>query len=187
MSDSIRLWTGQQPIAWEALNRDGVYHVKWKYVSQKYGDTAWSFRIAYAFLAQAAQARGLCPPGSQSAIWLYGDPAWICQDETTRLLCLDIPAKRVLTFDLRLWTRILNLEYLGTDPEDEAHFQQELEHLGLYSTLPTFQTPFYPVQKRQIQASWSRLLQADGIPAAYLQAAVWELRQEWLVAIEPPY
>lgn len=182
MAETLRLWTAQRPLVLDTLRTQGRCLVKWDYVSQKYGESAWSFRAAYAFLAQAAQARGLCPPGAESAIWLYADPRWICQDPSCPILCLDIPAERVLTFDLRLWDRVLNLEYLEADARDRARFEQELRQLGLTDTLPLFKTPFYPLQKRKVQQSWNRLLSGPAAPAAYLQAAVWELRLEWLVS-----
>lgn len=181
MTDSVRLWTGQQQQVVDALERTGVYHVKWEYISQKYQDSAWSFQAAYAFLSQAAQDRGIHPPGADSAIWLYRDPQWIDLNPGCSLLCFEIPADRLLTFDLRLWNRVLNLEYLGETAQDELDFKRELERLSLTSTLPLFQTSFYPIQKRQVQRSWNRIFHTPVEQEVYLQAAVWELRWEWLV------
>lgn len=180
MTDSIRLWTGQRQIVLDTLKNAGTYHVRWEYIAQKYQESAWSFQAAYAFLSQAAQSRGICPAGADSAIWLYRDPQWIHQDASCSLLCFEIPRDRILTFDLRLWNRVLNLEYLGESIQDELDFKHELERLSLPSTLPLFQTPFYPLQKRQVQHSWNRIFRARVEPEIYLQAAVWELRLEWL-------
>lgn len=185
MTDTLRLWSGQRQIVLDTLEKEGRYVVKWDYISQKYQDTAWSFQAAYSFLAMEAQARGLCPEGAQSAIWLYRDPRWICQDRSCHMLCLEVPVDRLLIFDLRLWNRVLNLEYLGKDQQDQAFFQQELERLGLRDTTPLFQTPFYPVQKRKVQRSWQTLLTQPVAQESYLQAAVWELRPEWLCLNEP--
>ena len=178
--DTLRLWTGQRQIVVDTLKRDGYCYVKWDYISRKYEESAWIFQIAYAFLAQLAEDRGIRPQGADSAFWLYHDPQWICQGEDCSLLRLDVPAERIITFDLRLWQRILNLEYIGENREDEISFQQELAQLGLKNTLPVFKTAFYPLQKRKVQQSWNRLLSLDDCPDKYLQAAVWELRLEWL-------
>ncbi len=183
MADTLRLWTSQHPRVLDTLQNTGVYHVKWDYVTQKYQESAWSFHSAYTFLARAALDRGICPPGAESAIWLYRDPRWICLDQSCPLLCFDIPAERVLTFDLRLWNRVLNLAYLGEDLQDELRFQKELERLGLSSTLPLFQTSFFPLQKRKVQQSWNRIFTTRTDDELYLQAAVWELRREWMVSI----
>lgn len=181
MTDTTRLWTGQHQRVLDTLQNTGVYHVKWDYITQKYQESAWSFRTAYGFLAQFAQKQGICPAGAESAIWLYRDPRWICVDSNCPLLCFDVPSDRVLTFDLRLWNRVLNLEYIGENTQDEECFRKELKQLGLTSTLPLFQNAFFPIQKRKVQQSWNRIFSNGTNAGLYLQAAVWELRLEWMV------
>jgi hypothetical protein len=176
----LLLYTAQAPVVTEALERDGVSRVRKAYVDQKYGETAWVFQTAYAFFRREMALRIPPPPGAESPVWLYADSRWCFMGPESRLLCFRVPKEQALVFDRRLWNRILNLEYLGRDEADEARFQKELAGIGLNGTQPVFSTAFYPLQKRKIQDSWKRLFAPAEIPEVYRQAAVWELRREWL-------
>ena len=40
------------------------------------------------------------------------------------------------------------------------------------------------MQKRRVRDSWKKLFSsAEGCPEEYLQAAVWELKKEWLLEV----
>lgn len=179
-SRTVTLWTAQRKIVLDTLEREGVYLVKRSYVEEKYQETAWIFQEAYSFFRENAPALLPRPAGAESPVWLYQDPQWAGMSTDTLLLRMEIPVEQALFFDLRLWNRILNLEYLGESPQEEAAFAGELERLGLRNTIPLFQTPFYLVQKRRVRQSWRRLFSADLPQETYRQAAVWTLRREWL-------
>ncbi len=182
----LLLYTAQAPVVMEALGRDGVSRVRQAYVDKKYGDTAWVFRTAYAFFSREMALRIPPPPGAESPVWLYPDSRWCFMGPDSILMSFRVPEEQVLFFDQRLWNRILNLEYLGKDEAEETRFQRELRSIGLESTHKVFSTAFYPLQKRKIQDSWKRLFTASDCPEAYRQAAVWELRKEWLVEARGP-
>ena len=100
------------------------------------------------------------------------------------LMTFRIPRQQVLFFDQRVWNRILNLDYLGNDEKDEERFAKELKSIGLSNTHKLFSTSFYPMQKRRVRDSWKKLFSsAEGCPEEYLQAAVWELKKEWLLEV----
>lgn len=180
----IKLWTAQRDIVLETLETEGVYYVKNVYIDMKYQDTAWIFKEAYSFFRQHAAAHLPKPPQAESAIWLYHDKQWTGGVSGCKLCELDIPRDYVLDFDLRLWNKILNLEYLPANEADAKHFQDNLEKQGLNSTFPAFNTPFYPQIKMEVKSSWKRLFgSANGCPDAYLQSATWELRKEWLTNV----
>lgn len=181
--ETVTLWTAQRQIVLDTLSRDGIYMVKWSYIEEKYGETAWNFREAYSFFREAASSILPPPEGAQSGIWLYQDPRWAAADRDSLLLELEVPAEQAVFFDLRLWNRILNLQFLGRDPREEQDFARELERLGLKSTLPLFQTPYYPLQRRAVRQSWKRLFELPLPPETYRQAAVWVLKKEWLKSI----
>ncbi|MBQ9067450.1 MAG: DUF3841 domain-containing protein, partial [Eggerthellaceae bacterium] len=83
---------------------------------------------------------------------------------------------------LRIWNRMLNLQYVGKDEADEEAFEAKLANMGIKNAAEAFSTSFYPTVKREIQQSWQRLYQAtDEIPETYVMAGLWELRSEWLV------
>lgn len=183
--DIITLWTAQRTIVLNALDKDGAYTVKRDFVDQKYGETSWIFREAYSFFRREGSKLAAVPDDAESAIWLYGDMRWAAMSADTPMLRVDAPRDQVITFDLRLWSRILNLEYIGRDQNDEDAFAASLARAGLHDTLPVFQTPFYPIQKRQIIKSWERLFTSPA-PHEYLQAGMWQLRREWISEIIYP-
>ena len=184
--NEVTLFTAQAPVVLEALERDGISRVRRAYVDKKYGDTAWSFQEAYSFFRQQMATRIPPPAGAESPVWLYRDSRWCFMGPDSVLMRFEIPAGQLLFFDRRLWERILNLEYLGRDEADEAAFAKELISAGLSDTQKVFSTPFYPLQKRKIRDSWKKLFRSAEIPDAYCQAAVWELRKEWLVEAKGP-
>lgn len=180
----LLLYTAQAPVVTEALERDGVSRVRKAYVDQKYGETAWVFQTAYAFFRREMALRIPPPPGAESPVWLYADSRWCFMGPDSVLMTFRIPRQQVLFFDQRVWNRILNLDYLGNDEKDEERFAKELKSIGLSNTHKLFSTSFYPMQKRRVRDSWKKLFSsAEGCPEEYLQAAVWELKKEWLLEV----
>ena len=53
--------------------------------------------------------------------------------------------------------------------------------MGVFHGSQVFLTPFYPVQRQEILNSWRRNLLIPPEELAYLQAALWRLKKEWLV------
>lgn len=177
---TVTLWTAQRQIVLDTLALSGLYQVKGFYVEEKYQEAAWSFQEAYSFFRESAPSRLPRPEGAESGVWLYSDPKWLELSHDTHLLKFEIPSDKVLLFDMRLWNRILNLEYIGADRRDQEAFQQDLERSGLKNTIPLFRTPFYPMLRRRVRQSWQRLFDSDKCPVSYRQAGTWELRSEWL-------
>ena len=68
----------------------------------------------------------------------------------------------------------------GSDKIQEA-FEKELRRVGVFHGSQVFLTPFYPVQRQEILNSWRRNLLIPPEELAYLQAALWRLKKEWLV------
>ena len=183
MGEVLTLYTVQRGLVLDALARDGVYRVKRAYVDQKYGEAAWTFQTAYGFFCREA-AKYLPPPeGAQSPVWLYADPQWTDAPADGALLRVEAPRERALLFDLRDWNAVLNLSYLPDGAADGAAFQRELERQGVSNPLDLFRTGFYPQLKRRVTGSWERLFHPAGLSPTYTQAALWELRREWVTEI----
>ncbi len=181
MSGEITLWSSQQPIVLDTLAREGVYRVRRAFVGQKYGPSGWNFQMAYGFFVREAGKRLPPPPGAESPVWCFLDRKWVDVPAGASLLRIVPPRTQVLLFDLRRWNRILNLEYLPSGPEDAAAFARELERQGVSNPLDLFRTPYYPQLRRRVEESWKGLFQdPEHLEPAYTQAALWELRPEWV-------
>lgn len=176
----VTVWSGQKQVVMDALKESGRYVSKTEYVDKKYQDTAWIFRQAYQFLAGKAREIVPMPDGAEYPVWVYGQRHHIFPDFDTYYLKLDVPQPEILLFDSRKWNKILNLEYLGKDRQDEIHFADWLEQRGIYNKLNIFRTPHYPVEKKEIIKSWDRLLEDEDIELSYVQGMVWEIKNEWI-------
>lgn len=175
---AMTLWTAQSPIVLETLEREGIYRVRRSFVAQKYGQSGWNFSVAYGFFVR--RARSILPPpeGAESPVWCWPDPRWVGLEGDCILLHLTVPEEQVLLFDTRRWNAVLNLSYLPGGEEDGAAFDRELERQGIKDPLDLFRTPFYPQLRRRVEESWKGLF--DPPEEGYAQAAVWELRREWV-------
>ena len=177
----ILLYTAQQPVVLEALERDGVSRVLKAYIDRKYGDTAWSFQEAYAFFRREMAQRIPRPEGAESPIWLFCDSRWTFASPGSVMMTFRIPEEHLVFFDQRVWNRILNLECLGRDRADEERFARELAGMGVSDATKLFTSAFYPIQKRRVQESWKRLFSTADCDQINREAAAWELRKAWLV------
>lgn len=180
MENKIILWTAQTSQVMEELAKNGINYVKEQYITEKYKEAAWSFQLAYQFLAKEAKKRISKPEEAESLIWLYKDPKWIFSGRDTTLLQLSIPADEIILFDLRKWNRILNLSLLGT-PAEEAKFEQELARQGIANSSDVFANPYYPLLKKKITDSWQKLFENTDIEESYLQGACFSLKKEWII------
>ena len=176
----ITVYAAQRPVVREILEREGVYHVKQRFIDKKYGESAWIFNTAYSFFRQEASKRLPMPEGAESAIWLYCDQRMAVGGDDAEILEFSIPEANLIFFDSRLWQRILNLKYIGKDEADQKAFDSELQAMGIDGT-KVFSSNFYPTQKQQILQSWNRLFDSGTCDLVVRQAAAWELRKEWLV------
>jgi len=94
---------------------------------------------------------------------------------------LTAPKKSFFFSASRRWNRVLNLSHLGKEKDEEEAFEKELRRVGVFHGSQVFLTPFYPVQRQEILNSWRRNLLIPPEELAYLQAALWRLKKEWLV------
>lgn len=181
-ADIITLYTAQAQIVKDTLDAEGVYRVKTAFVDQKYGDQAWVFKEAYSFFAQNAPRYVLPPEGAQSGIWTFANEMWVGAQPGSWVFKLQVPRNQAVLFDLRVWNKILNLQYVGADAEDSRRFEDKLSSMGITHSMQAFSTPFYPQVKSEIKKSWQRLFtSAETCPTEYVQAGLWEIRQEWIV------
>lgn len=171
----MKLCTSQSPEVWRLLEEQGTTTVKKEFIRKKYGDCAWSFLIAYDFMAKKLAQKVLPPEGAESPVWLFADPKWAGDDA----LPMEVPEEEILLFDLRKWYRVLSLSYVGTEQE-EKHYDEQLRRMGVRDSSEVFSSPFYPLQKQQIIASWNQIFDLPA-EAQYHQAACWQLRKEWIL------
>lgn len=178
----VHLWTAQTETVLACIRENGFSQVKMEYIDKKYEESAWIFKEAYSFFKQKARTVIQPPQGAESLIWLFADKRWVYVSRDSCLLELSIPGDRVILFDRERWQKVLNLAYVGIDPEDEARFEQKMEQMGVDTYCAVFQTGFYPYLKSEIRKSWDRVFDISSTARENLGAAVWQLRSEDIVS-----
>lgn len=178
-SSDVIMWAAQMPIVLETLERDGVSYVKSEYIDKKYGEVAWVFKTAYDFFVRKFCLMVEKPEQAESPVWLYKDPKWAGANQGIVLMKLEIPKDQLVYFDLRRWSQILNLSYIG-DEKEKALFEQEMNNQGVNDVFDVFTKPYYPILKSKIIQSWDKLFDIEGVEESYLQGAVWMLKKEWI-------
>lgn len=176
----LKMWTVQTGRVLDTLAEDGVYFVKERYIKEKYGSTAWIFQQAYRFFSKRAQTLVDRPEEAESPVWMFYDKRWAVPGEGAYQIELRIPKTELVTFDLRLWSKVLNLSYMGTEKQEEA-FEQKLRQMGICDTIDVFEKPYYPLLKSEIIKSWEYLFIAGCQDRQYMQGAAWMLRKEWIL------
>ena len=169
----MKLWTVQTPEVLKLLEDQGVTTVKREHILKKYGDCAWSFLIAYDFMTERLRQKVPQPKDAESPVWFFTDPRWAGEGA----VAMEVPEEEVILFDLRKWYRVLSLSYVGTEQE-EKFYDEQLHRMGIRDSSDVFRGPFYPLQKRQITASWDRIFDLPEDRQFY-QAACWQLKKEW--------
>ena len=102
------------------------------------------------------------------------------------MLELNVPKEEAVFFDMMDWNRIMQLNYIGENAEDEKEFRFEMEQRGLNPNTVML-TAFYPEWKQKIMASWDRLfrhheaIKAGDLSGVYsVQAGIWRIKKEWI-------
>lgn len=179
----LTMWTVQSDRVLETLLRDGRYFVKKKYITEKYKDTAWIFQQAYSFFIRRAESIIERPKEAESPVWMFRDKRWAVPEPGSSCLKLKVPHSQVILFDRRVWNKILNLSFAGTEEEEKA-FESELKRMGISSSSDVFEKPFYPLMKRKVTDSWESLFAGGCIEEKYCQGGTWLLKKEWVVDTE---
>lgn len=187
MSDLIELWSHQSKKVRDLLIDQERITVKRKYIKDKYGEQAEIFLKAYDFFVAMAEEVVARPEGAEYPFWAAIDRETASSGTEGVFLHLEVPAGKPVFFSARQWNRILNLEYLPGGGEDEKRFYKKLESMGLGpgSTADILLSPHYPLLKKEIEDSWRRNFvvarKPEEIEDEQVKAAMWELREEWLV------
>lgn len=187
--DTITLYTAQTDAVCAVIERDGACFSKADYVRRKYGESGPVFLTAYQWFAR--QARHIVPPPQQAELpyWAFAQLYSVEAADDSRVLTLQVPRAQAVFFDMYDWYRVLQGKYLGETEAEERAFRQELALRGLTENAVMLSS-FYPEQKEKILASWQRLFRhhhsiaaGDDSGARAVQAALWQIRKEWIVDI----
>lgn len=182
-SEKITLWTSQNKIVFDTITEKGVYHVKKDYIYKKYGEVAGIFLEAYNWFVHKAEKIVPKPEGAEFPIWLFTDLKYIDHYENCYILEIVVEKEKAILLDPQKWNRILNLSYVPKDIKDAKEYVSLLEKQGIHDETDIYLKNYYPYLKGKVKKSWDRLFNNDVISLQSQQAALWEIRKEWIVKI----
>jgi hypothetical protein len=183
-NEKITLWTSQSKIVLDTLNEKGVYHVKKDFILNKYEDVSHIFLEAYNYFISKAKDIVPIPEGSEYPIWLFTDLRYVDKHEDNYILKIKVDRNKVILFDMEKWNRILNLSYIPENQEDARKHAELLEKYGINNETDVYLKSYYPHLKLKVRSSWDRLFDENIVLSPYKQAALWEIRKEWVVIVE---
>lgn len=185
--DTVILYAAQAEPVWQAIQQDGAAYSKAEYVRRKYGESAPVFLTAYEWFVRQLPRFVPKPEQAEFPYWAFTDLYMLETGGFAHILTLEVPMKEAVFFEMDDWNRILRMEYLGQTPEEIRRFRQELKMRGLRDS-DVMLTRFYPELREQVIASWQNLFRHQGAvlrgerPPRSLQAGLWCIRKEWVLA-----
>lgn len=178
----IRLYTSQSEIVLDTIRDKGIYHVKKEFIIKKYEEVANVFLEPYNWFIRNAVNIVPKPEGAEYPIWLFNDLTYVGNHGDSQILEIEADIENVILFDPFKWNRILNLAYIPKDEKDWIEYNESLEKQGIRNEANIYMTGFYPHLKQKVRKSWDSLFEDHIDLSKSYQAAVWELRREWIVS-----
>lgn len=181
----IRLWTTQDIRSLKQIEENGTYRVSREAIQNKYTDCSDVYFKVYSWFSKTAGKYLKKPEGAEFPVW-----AALKKEETHGLIEgtvryeLEADEEDVLIFDTGKWDYILNYWYIPENEEDRKSYREELERYGIENQSRIMMTNFYPELKRKLENSWERLFDSKITVSEINQAAMWEIRKEWIKGIE---
>lgn len=186
--DRIILYTAQADAVTKVINEEGRCFSREEYVRRKYGESGPIFLTAYGWFVREAGKLVPRPEGEEYPYWAFKDLYAVDRSGGAPVLTLSVPRDQVLFFDVYDWNKILCLKYVGLNEAEEERFHQEMEQCGIRE-MDAMLSGFHPEWKQRILGSWPRLFRhheqikaGDCTGVKSVQAALWQIRKEWIVA-----
>lgn len=178
------MWTRQVPGVLEELEQCGTYICRKEYIRKKNGSMSEYYLKLYEWYTKEA-SKYIEIPGK------YAYPIWMSLYEETMLqpvggtviLKTEIPEDQYVICNMESWGYRVNYWYIPLDREDMMSHEQELKKYGIRNEedlILTDKGNFYPLLRRKIQDSWSRVFTVRPSSPFETAATVWELKREWV-------
>lgn len=190
--DTIRLYSAQRTEIIDIVERDGVCYSKEQFINRKYNESAQIFLTAYRWLAREGARFVPKPLEAGLHYWAFTEFIALEASYGDPVLVMDVPVSECLFFNIFDWSKILKLEYIGENEEEERTFREKTKAYGIKHISSIMLSNFYPELKREIENSWQRLFRyhdklANGErPIATIEAALWQIKNNWIVDIRRP-
>ncbi len=96
---------------------------------------------------------------------------------------LKVPIDMVIFFDSIKWDHVLNRRYVPKDDNDYRKYIEYLKSKGIKSEYDIFDDRkgnMNLVERQKIIDSWPRIFNIKNSPIEFIQANIWEIKEEWI-------
>lgn len=175
------VYSAQSQIVLDTIAKEDIYYVKRRYITEKYGEVAAVMLQAYDWFVIEMMKRVHKPDGAEYPVWNDIDKKYLYIGNDAKLLTLQVPNNELILFDNHGWERVLQMNYVGMNLEDERIFDNMLESRGISTGSEVFLSPYYPAEKQKIIKSWSRIFNVTLENAT--RCATWKIENTWIKKI----
>ncbi|CAB1246465.1 DUF3841 domain-containing protein [Clostridium sp. MT-14] len=189
-NNKVILYTSQSSVVVKSLMEQKICHVKREYIVKKYQEVSQIFLEAYDWYISKARNIVEKPEHAEYPFWTFTEIDYAGWYPGNYLLCLNVPIEKIIFFKIEDWNKILNLKYLSVSKEDGKEYECMLAKQNISIESDIFTKPFYPNLKLKVKKSWDNLFKYDKLVKSgimhvgTMQAALWELKKEWISYIK---
>lgn len=184
MGEKIKVWTKQHGDVVKELEKTGRHIAGREYIFNDLGEHAPLVLEVYDWLTRNSPGAAQRPADVKYPVWVSAArDATMLPDKGTVILELLIDSDLITPVNIEKWGAILNYSYIPANARDAERHRKLLKEYGV-SDAKAYMSQFYPVIKREIIDSWSRLFDTDivmGNDKAY--GNIWEVKREWVTQI----
>ena len=185
---TIKAYTRQAKEALQELEENGVYRVREEYIRAKNDDISNLYIGLYEWFTKNCRRYMEIPADCRFPIWLSMHEEYRLRNtDGTVILHLVLPEDQVRVISEYAWGYRVNNMYVPLSLEDEKRFNAELTRFGIgnEAELVTGSAGnFYPLLKRQIADSFSRVFTLPPRGPFDELGVCYEIRKEWVRSVE---
>lgn len=180
----INLFTCQNDKSLEILKKDKRIVNKKSYIEDSFGVISDIFIRGYDWFVKEAEKRVKKPAGAEYHIWCSTN-AENCMKpiENEVIYIVEVPIEQVVFFDSVKWDHVLNLRYVPKNDKDYDNYIENLNKKGIQSEYDIFDDAkgnLNLLERQKIIESWPRIFEIDNTPVHFIQANIWEIKEEWI-------
>ncbi|MCK9444805.1 MAG: DUF3841 domain-containing protein [Tissierellaceae bacterium] len=178
----VTLWTRQDIRSLKDLEEKGVHRIQKWYIEEQFEDISDHYIPLYRWFVNKANEKVPKPEGVEFPIWCsISEKSMLRPIVDSVVYVVDIDESEVIYFDGRKWDYVLNHLYLPKDEEDMENYKKEIERKGLkdsFSFIDGKYASFYPLEKKKVMDSWTRVFEIEDWNIFGVQANIWEIRKD---------
>lgn len=180
----IKVWTRQHKSVLDKVMNNGRYIARKEYIQMDLQEHASLVLSVYDWLVQNGPDAANRPADVTYPVWVsFDEEATMLSGEEGVVLELTIEEEWITPINIAKWGAILNYSYIPVDEQDAKRHRELLEMYGT-DDVKAYMTQFYPMIKKEIVQSWSRLFDENvklGNDLKY--GTIWEIRKEWVTKV----